>query len=247
MSEKPCLQWLFSLLFCIEGSVLMADRDLAPKSEYVENLPDPNKPQMPMEWKFSEKGHQALIIANQMANIKHGLYASIPMICKGPACPYAATCPLLAIDLAPERERCPLEISKIMKRFEQYSHELAIDEDNIIDMTLVKDLIDIDIQLIRAENKLAIDADFIQDVIIMITEHGDEITQPQIHKAVDYKDKLLKKRHEILGLLNSTRKDKAGDKLTIVLDPSSYASQLMSQAAEMKERIIDVTPNEDDE
>jgi hypothetical protein len=31
--------------------------------------------------------------------------------------------------------------------------------------------------------------------------------------------------------MNSTRKDKAGDKLTLSLDPSSYASQLMSQIA----------------
>lgn len=225
------------------------DKDLTPKSERVEDLvPVVQEPRMPMEWQFSDKGQQALVIARQMAAVKHGLYASIPMLCKGPACPYAGTCPLLAMDLAPVAERCPLEVSKIMKRFEQYSKELSIDEDNIVDMTLIKDLIDIDIQLIRADNKLAVDADFIQDVIIMITEHGDEITQPQIHKAVDYKDKLLKKRHDILGLLHSTRKDKAGDKLTITLDPSTYAAQLMAQAAERNSAgIIDVTPDEDDE
>lgn len=226
----------------------MKDKSVTPRSENVEDLTIKSEPRMPMEWQFSDKGNQALVIARQMANIKHGLYASIPMLCKGEACPYAGTCPLLAMNLAPEKERCPLEVSKIMKRFEQYSSELDIDEDNIVDMTLIKDLIDIDIQLIRADNKLAVDADFIQDVIITITEHGDEITQPQIHKAVDYKDKLLKKRHDILGLLHSTRKDKAGDKLTITLDPSTYAAQLMAQAQDRnKDGVIDVTPEDEDD
>lgn len=218
-----------------------------PRSEYVENLPLISQAKLPMEWQFSARGVQALTIASQMANIKHGLYASIPMLCKGADCPYAATCPLLAMELAPVAERCPLEVSKIMKRFEQYSEQLDIDDNNIVDMTLIKDLIDIDIQLIRADNKLAVDADFIQDVTVTITEHGDEITQPQIHKAVDYKDKLLKKRHDILGLLHSTRKDKAGDKLTITLDPSTYASQLMAQMqGKAKGEIIDVSPSDDD-
>jgi hypothetical protein len=225
------------------------DKEITPRSEYVENLPLISDKKLPMEWQFSNKGMQALNIASQMANVKHGLYASIPMLCRGADCPYAGTCPLLAMELAPVAERCPLEVSKIMKRFEQYSQQLDIDEDNIVDMTLIKDLIDLDIQLIRADNKLAVDADFIQDVTVTITEHGDEITQPQIHKAVEYKDKLLKKRHDVLGLLHSTRKDKAGDKLTITLDPSTYASQLMAQAqASMKQNIIDVTPeNEEDD
>lgn len=227
----------------------MAKKDNRPvlKTENVTDLMAAEGPRMPMEWQFSEKGNQALVVARQMAAVKHGLYASIPMLCKEHQCPYAGTCPLLAMDLAPKGERCPLEVSKIMKRFEQYSQELDIDEDNIVDMTLVKDLIDIDIQLIRADNKLAVDADFIQDVIVTITEHGDEITQPQIHKAVDYKDKLLKKRHDILGLLHSTRKDKAGDKLTITLDPSTYAAQLMAQAQQSRDGVIDVTPDDEDD
>jgi hypothetical protein len=224
------------------------EKNLMPKSENVDDLMPIKGAQMPMEWQFSSKGREALQIATRMAAVKHGLYASIPMICKNHACPYAGTCPLVAIDMAPEKERCPLEVSKILKRFEQYSAELDIDEDNIVDMTLVKDLIDIDIQLIRADNKLAVDADFIQDVIITVTEHGDEITAPQIHKAVEYKDKLLKKRHDILQLLHSTRKDKAGDKLTIQLDPSTYAAQLMAQAAsKSKDGVIDITPDEDDD
>ena len=56
----------------------------------------------------------------------------------------------------------------------------------------------------------------------------------------------MTKRFKILELMNSTRKDKAGDKLTVNLDPSSYASQLMSQiAGSMKPgQVIDIDYDE---
>lgn len=223
------------------------DMNLVPKSETVESL-IAQQHELPAEWRFqSEKGNRAMAIAKEMAAVKHGLYAAIPIVCKAHACPYAATCPLLQMDMAPLGERCPIEISKILKGFETYSRELQIDEDNIVDMTLLKDLLDIEVQIDRANKKLANDADFIQDVVVTISEHGDEITQPQIHKAVDFKDKLIKQKQNILQLLHSTRKDKAGDKMTITLDPSTYAAQLMAEAAKQRQNVIDVTPDEDDE
>lgn len=203
--------------------------------------------QLPSAWGSSDKLKTAVGIATQMGNVKHGMYAAIPIVCKGELCPYAKTCPLVEMNMAPVKERCPIEISQILQRFDAYTEELGIDTDNIVDMTLVKDLIDLDVQLNRADMKLAADGDFLQDIVVTVTENGDEITNPAIHKAVEYKEKLLKKRHDILQLLHSTRKDKAGDKITITMDPSSYASQLMAQAAAMQKNIIDVTPDEGDE
>jgi hypothetical protein len=187
--------------------------------------------EMPRAWKLSDRGREAIQLAVGMAHTKHGLYASIPMLCKAEKCPYAAVCPLVEMEKAPEGERCPLEIAMILKKYEEYSHEFGIDESNVVDMSLVKDLIDYDIQLFRAENKIAVQGDFVEDVVITVTEGGEAITAPQLSKATEYKDKIMTKRFKILELMNSTRKDKAGDKLTLSLDPSSYASQLMSQFA----------------
>lgn len=187
--------------------------------------------EMPKAWKLSDKGREAIQLAVGMAQTKHGLYASIPMLCKGEKCPYAAVCPLVEMDKAPEGERCPLEIAMILSKYESYSQEFGIDESNVVDMSLVKDLIDYDIQLFRAENKIAVQGDFVEDVVITVTEGGEAITAPQLSKATEYKDKIMAKRFKILELMNSTRKDKAGDKLTLSLDPSSYASQLMSTIA----------------
>ena len=210
------------------------------KSESLQSL-IPKQDAMPAEWKLSNTGMKAVNAAIAMAATKHGLYASIPMLCKADECPYAEVCPLIEMELAPHGERCPLEIARIIQKYEDYTRELHIDTEkgNIIDLTLIKDLIDLDIQITRADNKLAIDGDFIQDNVVGISEHtGEAITTPAIHKAVEYKDKLLKKRHDVLQLLHSTRKDKAGDKITVTLDPSTYAAKLMQQAAEMRQRKI---------
>ncbi len=213
-----------------------------------ENIEDLMQVELPPSWGGSPKMLTALQASLHATTVKHALYAAIPLVCKGRRCVYADTCPLLAQDQAPEGERCPIEISHILTKFKNYTDELGIDQDNIIDMTLIKDLIDIDVQLNRADARLAIDGDFIQMITIGISNDGDEIQQPAIHKAAEFKDKLLKKRHDVLGLLHSTRKDKAGDKLTITLDPSTYAAQIMAKAAQMSKEqneLIDITPEGD--
>lgn len=205
--------------------------------------------EMPSSWKLSDKGKEAIQLAVSMAHTKHGLYASIPMLCKGQRCPYAKVCPLMDMGAAPDGERCPLEIAMILQKFEEYKDEFGIDEHNIVDMNLTKDLIDCDIQIFRSENKMAVDGDFLEEYVITVTESGEEIKDNRISKAAEYKEKIQTKKHKILTMMNSTRKDKAGDKLTVQLDPSTYASQLMKQAASLnnREEIIDADFIESDE
>ena len=185
--------------------------------------------ELPKAWKVSKKGMSALKQAVGMNYAKHSMYSSIPMLCQGVKCPYASVCPLIDMDQQPDGERCPLEIAMILKRYDEYCSEFRIDETNIVDMSLVKDLIDFDVQVFRAENRMAVDGDFIEEVVVSVTDKGETITNPQISKASEYKERIMSKKHKVLELMNSTRKDKAGDKLTVQLDPSSYASQLMQQ------------------
>lgn len=187
--------------------------------------------ELPSTWKVSNETKGMIAQSLDIYNTKHGLYAAIPMMCKGELCPYSEVCPLLAGGMDPSGSRCPLEIGLIMKRFEEYKNEFNLDEDDIVDMGLIKDLVDYDVQLFRAENRIALQGDFIEDVVVSVTDDGQEITAPQISKAAEYKDKIMTKKHKVLQLMHSTRSDKAGDKLTVTLDPSTYAAQLMSQVA----------------
>ena len=55
-----------------------------------------------------------------------------------------------------------------------------------------------------------------------------------------------KRKDAILQLLNATRKDKAGSKVVIDMDPSSYASQLLEKKRQLDDlrnddNVIDIT------
>lgn len=191
-----------------------------------------NEIELPSTWKVSNETKGMIAQSLEIYNTKHGLYAAIPMVCKGERCPYAEVCPLVSGGMDPSGSRCPLEIGLIMKRYDEYVNEFDINEDDVVDMGLVKDLVDYDVQLFRAENRIAMQGDFIEDVVVSVQDNGREITAPQISKAAEYKEKIATKKHKVLQLMHSTRSDKAGDRLTLTLDPSSYAAQLMSQVAQ---------------
>jgi hypothetical protein len=60
---------------------------------------------------------------------------------------------------------------------------------------------------------------------------------------------MQKRKDTVLSLLNATRKDKAGSKLSIEMDPSTYAATLMQRKKELDELkkangIIEVDPIE---
>lgn len=195
----------------------------------------PNQESISNTWGLSETSNKALKLAQEIHNTKHGLYAAIPMVCKENDCPYASVCPILKMGLTTYGERCTLEISLITKKYQNYMDELKIDEEDSVDLSLLKDLIDYDVQILRAENKMAVDGDFVKDQVIGVDENGDPIVQEQISNAANYKDKIQMRRNKTLELLNSTRKDKAGTKINVTMDPSSYATELLKKAEARKE------------
>lgn len=204
--------------------------------------------EMPATWKVSAETRGLIKQSLEIYNTKHGMYSAIPMMCKGKECPYASVCPILDGGYEPKGERCPLEIGIVLKKYEEYVKYFDVDEDEVVDMGLIKDLVDYDVQLFRAENRIAMEGDFIEEIVVTVTDNGTEITNPQLSKAAEYKERIMNKKHKVLELMNSTRKDKAGDKLTVALDPSNYASQLMAQIADTLQpgQIIDADYEEEE-
>jgi hypothetical protein len=98
---------------------------------------------------------------------------------------------------------------------------------------MVKDIVDIDVSLLRCDNKMAIDADFIIDNVVGITEGGDELRKQELHPVVEYKEKLRASKGKMLQLLNSTRRDKVGSKVTIELSASQRASEMLKVQQDM--------------
>lgn len=175
-------------------------------------------------WTRNPQAVEAITVARQLRNTKHGLYANVPIICKADSCPYAHSCPLIEMQMAPFGEKCPIEIAALEDLFSRYLEEMQInpeDRGSTVDMMLVKDLVDADIGLLRIDNKMAWDADYVIDNVIGISEEGEAITKKELHPLTEYKEKLISRKNKTMQLLNSTRKDKAGDKITLSVDPSA--------------------------
>jgi predicted HNH restriction endonuclease len=144
---------------------------------------------------------------------------------------------MIPMNLATVGERCPVEIATIIDRFNKYVKQLRIDPDNIVDLGLVKNLVDVEIQLARADRRCAITADIVEQVIAVVTERGEAYYRPEISKAAEYKLKLISEHGRILSLLNATRKDKAANKMNISIDASNYAAQLLRRKAMLESSI----------
>lgn len=153
--------------------------------------------------------------ASDKFRLKHGMFASVPIICKGADCPYFETC---TID--PQHRlkgsRCAMEIGAIMSRYEMWCAHFnislegaTISKEDMTDASLVRDLVDNEIQTLRAENKIAISGDFIGLTLKEVDRSGKPYYEDAVSPASEYKMALLDKRYKILQLLNSTRKDKS--------------------------------------
>lgn len=155
---------------------------------------------------------------NRVYSSKHGMFASVPIICKGPDCAYKDVC-MVSQAQRVVGQRCPMEIAAILSRYEQWCMHFEINTSNdvidakdLVDATLIKDLVNIEVQILRAENKIALNGDFMADTLLDI----DKKCQPYFGKIVapetEFLMTLQDRKIKILNQLNATRKDKAADK-----------------------------------
>lgn len=200
------------------------------------------------QWHMSDKGREAVAAALAMRRMRHGLYASAPMICRGEACPISISCPLFQSEMHPEGERCPLEVAAITQFFEKYCEELEVDVDKMVDLGLVRELAEVETQLERVANRLA-QEDFIEMVAVGFDKFGHAIYRPAIHKAFEIQERLRNRKDKILAQLHATRAARAKTEGPKAVDPSTRAAELIALAKKIREReqlIIDADSDEVD-
>ena len=169
-------------------------------------------------WGISPAVIKEISNMNRVYSSKHGMFASVPIICKGPDCAYKDVC-MVSQAQRIVGQRCPMEIAAILSRYEQWCMHFEINTSNdvidakdLVDATLIKDLVNIEVQILRAENKIALNGDFMADTLLDI----DKKCQPYFGKIVapetEFLMTLQDRKIKILNQLNATRKDKAADK-----------------------------------
>lgn len=203
--------------------------------------------QLPDAWGQAATSMDQVSRHRQSFNLKHGMFANVPMICKGTECPMHELCDI-PIRKRPVFKRCPIEIAAILDRYDKYCAEIGVGPEDYFDQSQVKDLVDIEVKLLRSNGVLAISGHFIEEVVAGIDDKGKEYLRPELHKATEYEEKLLNRKRQILADLNATRKAKGQDQQAS--EASSFASELMRKAMKAQQdinrTIIDI-PFDDDE
>ncbi len=204
-------------------------------------------------WGLTPAVAQAAINSSQVYKIKHGMFAGVPIICKVDKCPYKDVC---ALD--PQYrvlgQRCPVEAGAIIARFEMWCKHFGIDtsgpyikDEDLVDASMIRDLVENEIQTLRAENRIALNADFMGQTIAEIDNKGKVYYEETVTPETEFKYQLQEKRYKIFNLLNSTRKDKSNEK-NKQLTPSEKAVSIFKKVAELipdvDEMVFDPAPQQ---
>ena len=148
----------------------------------------------PESWTDEQKQEALAEVSD--SRMKTTMFTSIPMNCRAKDCPIASSCPLLKKGLAPKGKPCPIETSIIHKFTQDFMEENNVDPDNLVEVSMVRDLVDQEIQYIRKSKVLA-DEHFIQESVVGIDDDGKPILSEQLHSAVDFEDRIHKRRKDI--------------------------------------------------
>jgi hypothetical protein len=201
----------------------------------------------PETWTEEEKkrGMEALAGGDKL---KQGSLHAIPRKCCTNTCPNSERyCPVLKAGLSPEGYRCPVESALIEQLFWGYVDELGIDQGSIVELGLVRDLVDQDIQQIRKSELLA-DEGFIQENMVGMTQDGSPVFRRDLAPTVDYEDRILRRKKEIRTALLATRADRAKYDVSSGTDKLSakQMTELLSafQAASFMEQERQLRENE---
>lgn len=190
---------------------------------------------------------------NKVYSSKHGMFASVPIMCKDDDCAYKDVC-LVNKSQRTVGSRCPMEIAAILSRYEQWCMHFEIDTSNdvinpedLVDATLIKDLVNVEVQMLRAENKIALNGDIMSDTLLDIDKKCQPYYGKVISPEVEFLMSLQDKKIKILNQLNATRKDKAADKRKE--SGSDTAVKIFQQIKELEKarQIVNITDVEFDE
>ncbi|MFZ4104797.1 hypothetical protein [Flavobacterium sp.] len=160
----------------------------------------------PDEWTDEQKEKAVHLVRPQKT--RTSMFSSIPMNCEASRCIFAETCPLMKENLAPKGKPCPIEMAMVSQFTGEYMEQLDVSPENLVEVSMVRDLVDQEVQYLR-KTKLLAKEHFIQENIIGIDKDGEPILKKELHLAVELEDRLHKRRKDLRNQLLATREARA--------------------------------------
>ena len=90
----------------------------------------------------------------------------------------------------------------------EYMEQLDVSPNNLVEVSMIRDLVDQEVQYMR-KTKLLAKEHFIQENVIGVDQDGQPILKKELHLAVELEDKLHKRRKDLRNQLLATREAKA--------------------------------------
>jgi hypothetical protein len=190
------------------GLILMSNIEKSENKNYFMKQFESLRPDLffPESWTEEDKDKAIELIRPQKT--RNAMFSSIPMNCEAEKCIFASTCPLLKESLAPRGNPCPIEMAMVSQFTVEYLEQLDVNPNNLIEVSMVRDLVDQEVQYLR-KTKLLAKEHFIQENVIGIDQDGQPILKKELHLAVELEDKLHKRRKDLRNQLLATREAKA--------------------------------------
>ena len=202
------------------------------EAEELQNKLELFKESQDNPWGYSPKGQIAKSAAMAMLSTKSGLYARIPITCKGHGCPYSETCELLKAGLEPQGEKCAIETELIDRAFEGYKYDFELDDNaSYTDLNIIKNIISCDVMIERAQALMSQEGTAISETYAGSNEKtGEDFYNKDISKALELYERHEKQRSRLYDMMLATRKSKAQAKQ----QNESSVNDMMMQALNME-------------
>lgn len=204
----------------------MSELEKVDKSKFMKEF-ESLRPDLFFPENWTEEDKQKAVELVRPQKTRTSMFSSIPMNCEANRCIFADTCPLLKENLAPKGSPCPIEMSIVAQFTSEYMDQLDVIPENLVEVSMVRDLVDQEIQYIR-KTKLLAKEHFIQENIVGVDSDGQPILKKELHLAVELEDRLHKRRKDLRNQLLATREAKAKIGQT-QLDTAQAISDIVSK------------------
>jgi hypothetical protein len=204
-------------------------------------------------------------VVNSLNSTKNTFQSVAPLVCGGPErCPFIDKCPIPSRDqngelqypdasMFPIGKECLLEKIFMQQKTIQYLERLNVDPNDPIEMSVLNELALIDLYKNRAMMIMSVGdrsgqgRDFMRIDIMGFNENGDTAEQAKLHPAVEFMDKLEKRRQKYLEQLMETRQRKAEWMLRV--GNAKEESKILSELKKLRETLksIEAEGGQDDE
>lgn len=216
----------------------MGDIEKVSKEKFLKDF-ESLRPDLFLPDSWSEEDIEKAVEIIRPSKTRTSMFSSIPMTCEASKCVFAETCPLMKENLAPRGNPCPLEMAIVSQFTSEYMDQLDVHPDNLIEVSMVRDLVDQEVQYMR-KTKLLAKEHFIQENVIGVDQDGQPILKKELHLAVELEDKLHKRRKDLRNQLLATREAKAKIGISQI-DSAQAISNIVNKVKEIennKEKLL---------